>query len=88
MRELTFLNRVTHPNIVRYFGYYHDSDFSDALVLEYCDYALHSLDPKVGAIMEMVNPFRVVKDVASALDHMHSYNCVHRGTEPCYVFGV
>jgi hypothetical protein len=81
MRELAFLNRVTHPNIVRFFGYYNDPKGLVALVLEHCDYALDTIDPYAGVIMQMVNPFKVASDVALALNHMHSYSCVHRGRQ-------
>jgi hypothetical protein len=81
MRELAFLDRVKHTNIVAYFGYCHmPSSGLIGLVFERCDFSLDGVDPYAGVIMKGVNPFKIISEVAEALEYMHSYSCIHRGT--------
>ena len=83
-RDTSALKRLRHPNIVRLL----DSNWSNSdqcfyLVLEYIPYSLDRyLKGAFQSQLSNFEPYRVMRELASAIAHAHSENVVHRDIKP------
>jgi serine/threonine protein kinase len=57
MRELAFLDRFQHHNILKYYGYYLIGN-TIGMVLEKCNFSLSSTNELGKTLSSMVNPFK------------------------------
>ena len=80
LREVAFLGRFSHVNIVRYHGYYLEEG-RICMVLERCDFTLAGFAGNQGTFY-VVNPFKVICQVAEALMYMHMFSFIHRDVKP------
>ena len=87
LHELAFLDRFNHVGIVVYHGYYRCVEHPETitLVIEYCDYSLADGVSSHIKMTSIVNPFKVIHQVAQALSYMHLYKCIHRDVEPANI---
>ena len=88
LRELLFLDRFRHDNIVTYHGYYRPSESRIGIVLERCDLSLMDHVDENHKAISLVNPFKIIFQVSQALDYMHSYQCIHRDVKPANILLV
>ncbi|EGD79945.1 TKL protein kinase [Salpingoeca rosetta] len=76
-KEVEFLQKTRHPNVVRFFGAGTDPSGSPFLVLEFV--AMGSLKDLLRKDMEEVlSELRLLRDVASGMAFIHSLDQVHR----------
>lgn len=75
--ELSHLSKLHHPNIIHCYGKLDDT----SLLLEYCHCTLESALEKQPV---MVHKFKhqIALGIARALQHVHSFNMVHRDIAP------
>jgi len=73
------LLKFNHENIVKFYGWtlVEEDPQIIGIVLEWCNY---SLDMAVTQIK--VDPFKIIVEVALALEHLHSFNIIPRDVKP------
>ena len=83
-RETTALKQLRHPNIVSL----QQSGWSDSegcfyLILDYVPYSLDSyLKDDSGPPPGSFDPFRAIRELASAVAHAHAHDVIHRDIKP------
>ena len=79
-REITIMNRVDHPHIIKYFETYDEKNFV-YLVMELCQNG--SLDDKIkeGPLKEK-DAATYLYQATKALEHCHSIDLIHRDIKP------
>lgn len=93
--QVLYSLRNSHPNIVTFYGWFpfgigscgggnsngsappSPTPTSFGLVLEYCSHSLNMSNAK-----RNVDPVKVLCEVSSALEFLHSRNCLHRDIKP------
>src|SRR6266850_553042 len=78
-QEARSVARLTHPNILNVFDYGQENGIT-YLVLELVEGG--TLGDRLGSPMELEDVVRLLRPVASALDHAHSQNILHRDIKP------
>jgi len=87
-REAVTANRVDHPNVCRIYNYVeaHDSESGKALTLVAMELVrgptLREIQEERGGTLDPDRAALVVKEVASALQAIHSQKIVHRDIKP------
>ena len=82
-RETSALRKLRHPNIVRLLNSsWPDDGSSPYLVLEYQPYSLDRYLKGELQSQQVVQPYRVMRELAEALAHAHSEDVVHRDIKP------
>ena len=93
MREVTYLQRVSHPNIVRLLRVYRHSDAID-LLLELWNDNLHLFVVRMRELSKRDElcwctyadmATRMMAQLASALAHCHAQGVMHRDVKPCNI---
>jgi len=80
-REIEIMTNIRHPNIVRLFGYFYDSN-RVYLIMEYASKGeVFDLLYESGCFSEK-RTARYVKDLANALYYLHQKNIIHRDIKP------
>ena len=81
-REVEIQSRLIHQNIVQLYGYFHDSK-SVYLILEYVQYGeLYKSISKSNGFVDEEKCIAYMKDIASAVSHMHARHVIHRDLKP------
>jgi aurora kinase A len=81
-REIEIQSELTHPNILRLFGFFHDAK-RVYLILEFAPGGeLYHHLRKCGGIFPEAEAARYIYDLASALRHCHSKGVIHRDIKP------
>jgi len=84
-REARLLSRVHHPHIVHVFDYGHLPDGVDYLLMEYVSgVELHAWIESHGP-MRTERALPVLRQLASAIDHLHANGIVHADVKPANV---
>jgi eukaryotic-like serine/threonine-protein kinase len=86
--EAQAAQRLSHPNIVRYFGFAQAEDGSPYVVMEFLDGAPLSDYLKGGTAYEVGFAVAVARAVLSALSLAHRQGVVHRDLKPENIFLV
>lgn len=85
MNEVAILQKLDHPNIVKYYETYEDVRFL-YLVMQYCPNGelFDSFEhfEKEGQKYSEKNAAKMIRKLLSALQHCHSENIVHRDIKP------
>jgi serine/threonine protein kinase len=87
-REAVTANRVEHPNICRIYNYVeaYDTESGVALTLVAMELVrgptLREVQEEGGGVLELSRAARVVKEVAEALQAIHSQDIIHRDIKP------
>jgi hypothetical protein len=81
-REVEIQCRLIHQNIVQLYGYFHDSK-SVYLILEYVQNGeLYKSIAKNNGFVDEEKCISYMKDIASAVSHMHARHVIHRDLKP------
>lgn len=81
IQEINSLKKLDHPNIMKVYEFYSDSD-NYYLILEYCqgqelfDYLINQ-----GTFNE-INAAKIMYQLLSSVSHAHNHNVVHRDLKP------
>eukprot|EP01083_Nonionella_stella_P187204 687305_1 len=79
--EVQILSNLRHPNIIRYYGLYHDEN-TVTLILEYCAGGeLWDLLAEKGRFKEETVT-KYILQLTSALQYIHNKNVIHRDIKP------
>src|SRR6266550_1009457 len=78
-QEARSVARLKHPNILNVFDYGQENGIT-YLVLELVEGG--TLTERLGNPMELEDVVRLLRPIASALDHAHSQNILHRDVKP------
>jgi putative two-component system response regulator len=78
-QEARSVARLKHPNILNVFDYGQENGVT-YLVLELVEGG--TLTDRLGSPMELEDVVRLLRPIASALDHAHSQNILHRDIKP------
>jgi serine/threonine protein kinase len=87
-REAVTANRVEHPNICRIYNYVeaYDTESGVAMTLVAMELVrgptLREVQEEGGGVLELSRAARVVKEVAEALQAIHSQDIIHRDIKP------
>lgn len=87
-REAVTANRVDHPNVCRIYNYVeaYDTESAVALTLVAMELVrgptLREVQEERGGALELSRAARVVKEVAEALQAIHSQDIIHRDIKP------
>jgi len=85
MNEVAILQKLDHPNIVKYYETYEDIRFL-YLVMQYCPHGelFDSFDhfEKAGVKYTEQQTAKLIRKTLSALQHCHSENIIHRDIKP------
>jgi serine/threonine protein kinase len=79
-REIQILEKLRHPNIIRYVGYLYDAD-SMCLFMEMLDGSLWGViqqKQQKRARFKLSEILRFLSDISTGLDYLHSNNVAHR----------
>jgi serine/threonine protein kinase len=83
--EAKLLSRVQHPHIVSVFDYGQTEDGVDYLLMEYVSGVdLHAFIESSGP-MPLERALPILRQVASAIDHLHAQGIVHSDVKPANV---
>jgi serine/threonine protein kinase len=79
IQELECLEKFNHENIVKFYGWtlVEEDPQIIGIVLEWCSHSLNELPAQ-----RQVDPFKTIVEVALALEHLHSFNIIHRDVKP------
>ena len=81
-REVEIQCRLKHRNVVQLYGYFHDTK-SVYLILEYITGGeLYKSVAKNGGSVDQKTALTYMKDIASAIAHMHKNYVAHRDLKP------
>jgi len=81
--EIAILNKLDHPNVVKYYETYIDKKFI-YLVMEYIDGGelFEKIAKQENQVFSEDMAARYMKKLFSALNHMHAQGIVHRDIKP------
>jgi len=76
-KEISIICKLNHDNIVPYLGVYEDNDGKACLVMEYVPFCFSNKlqEPRY-------EPWKALRDVARALQYLHSQDIYHRDVKP------
>jgi serine/threonine protein kinase len=81
-REIEIQSELSHPSILRLFGFFHDPK-RVYLILEFAPGGeLYNHLHKCGGVFSELEAARYIYDLASALRHCHSKGVIHRDIKP------
>lgn len=76
-REIDFLHRLRHPNIVRILGSHHESDTFSVIMELVPGHSLADLLIDLGPFSEKVIK-NLTRQISLALEYCHHHKCTHR----------
>jgi len=83
--EAKLLSRVQHPHILQVFDFGQTADGCDYMLMEYLSgVELHAFIESSGP-MSLERALPILRQLASALDHLHAHGVVHSDVKPANV---
>eukprot|EP00047_Mylnosiga_fluctuans_P007695 m.254964 g.254964 ORF g.254964 m.254964 type:complete len:672 (+) comp19237_c0_seq1:3-2018(+) len=82
LQEIKVLQRIQHPHIVHFYGWFTPRNRPDTfgLVLEWCSHTLSMTNA-----VRHVCATKIIAEIADALEYMHSRQCIHRDVKPANI---
>ncbi len=84
-REGEILQRLSHPNIVRFYEYGETEDGVRYMVMDYLDGTPLDKFLRQGGRLNVPTMRKILHDVSSALDYIHARGVVHRDLKPANI---